>query len=100
MQMQTAGLQGPLGLAAQNKISQETSQENQGFQEVLLSALNKVNNNAAAAENASIDLAMGKSTELHQVMFAVEQADLALQLTIQIRNKVLEAYQEVMRMQV
>ena len=42
----------------------------------------------------------GKPVDLHQVMIAAEQAGLALQLTVQVRNKIIEAYQEISRMQV
>jgi flagellar hook-basal body complex protein FliE len=43
---------------------------------------------------------MGLNDNLHQVMIASEKADIALQFTVQIRNKILEAYQEIMRMNV
>ena len=42
----------------------------------------------------------GKIEDLHQVILAGEKAALALQMTLQVRNKVVEAYQELMRMQV
>lgn len=42
----------------------------------------------------------GKGVDLHQVMLATEKANLSLQLTIQVRNKLVEAYQEIWRMQV
>lgn len=44
-------------------------------------------------------LVTGKTTDLHQVMIAAEKASLTLQTTLEIRNKVVEAYQEVMRTQ-
>ncbi len=72
----------------------------QNFGTLLAEYLGKVNQANLHAEKLSQDLALGKNVELHQVMLATEQANLALQLTIQIRNKVIEAYQEVMRMQV
>jgi len=71
-----------------------------GFKDLLEEALNNVNNNLIGAEKITQDFALGKEVELHQVILATEQASLALQLTVQIRNKVIEAYQEVMRMQV
>ena len=45
-------------------------------------------------------LATGEAADVHQVMVAVEQAGIALDLMLEIRNKLLEAYQELIRMQV
>jgi len=45
-------------------------------------------------------LITGEEIELHQVMLAAQKAELALELTLTVRNKVVEAYQEIMRMQV
>jgi len=44
--------------------------------------------------------ALGKTDNIHQVMIAAEKADIALQFTLQIRNKILDAYNEIMRMQI
>lgn len=70
------------------------------FGNMLSEALAKVNDGLIGAEKLTQDFALGKNVELHQVVTATEQAHLALQLTIQIRNKVIEAYQEITRMQV
>lgn len=51
-----------------------------------------------AAESAS-KLVLGDQDYLHNTMIAYEKANLALQLTIEVRNKIVEAYQEIMRMQ-
>lgn len=69
------------------------------FAELLKGSLEKVNTDLKTAEALSQDFALGKDVELHEVVLASEQANLALQLTIQIRTKMLEAYQEIMRMQ-
>jgi flagellar hook-basal body complex protein FliE len=45
-------------------------------------------------------LAVGENTNLHQVMISLEKAHLSLELVVQVRNKVLEAYQNMMQMQV
>ncbi|MFU0801126.1 MAG: flagellar hook-basal body complex protein FliE [Xylanivirga thermophila] len=44
-------------------------------------------------------LSTGQIDSLHKVMIDAEKADIALQFTVQVRNKVIEAYQEIMRMQ-
>jgi flagellar hook-basal body complex protein FliE len=63
-------------------------------------ALNKVNATQLAAEDLAKDYALGENVEVHQVIMAAEEASLAFQLTVQIQNKLVEAYQEIMRMQV
>ncbi len=70
------------------------------FGAYLADSLNQVNDLQKKAEQASIDLATGKIEDISQVVIAAEKAAVALQLTIQIRNKMLESYQEMMRMQV
>lgn len=59
--------------------------------------LNTVNNEA---NEAAAKLAAGQPVELHDVMIAMEQADLSLRMVLQVRNKLVEAYQEIQRMQV
>jgi flagellar hook-basal body complex protein FliE len=46
------------------------------------------------------ELATGKSQNIHETMIAAEKADIALRLMVQVRNKMIEAYQEIMKMQV
>ncbi len=52
------------------------------------------------ADQAVIDLATGKTENLHNVMLAVAEADLSFRMALEIRNRLTDAYQEVMRMQV
>jgi len=70
------------------------------FEDSLANALRQVNELQLQAEDLSRALAAGQASDLHQVMIAAEKANLALQFTLQIRNKVIEAYQEIMRIQV
>lgn len=74
--------------------------QGKSFGEVLHDVLNNVNTLQKDAEQASLDLAAGRVDDVAQVAIATEKASIALQLTIQVRNKVLDAYQEIMRMQV
>jgi len=46
------------------------------------------------------DFAAGKTDNIHEVMIAAQKADIAIQFTLQIRNKILDAYNEIMRMQI
>ena len=56
--------------------------------------------NLPAKKKASTDLATGKKQNIHETMLAAAQAELNFNLMVQVRNKALEAYQEVMRMPV
>jgi flagellar hook-basal body complex protein FliE len=70
------------------------------FGELLQDALEKVNLSQLEAEAVSSKLIAGEIEDLHQVMIAVEKAGLSLQLTVQVTNKIIEAYKEITRMQV
>ncbi len=70
------------------------------FGGVLEQALDTVNDMQTRADRLTERLATGEVRDIHQVMIAVEQVNIALQLTMQVRNKVIESYQEIMRMQV
>ncbi len=70
------------------------------FGSILKDAIGEVNTLQKKSTAASLDLAAGKLEDVSQVTIAAEKASIALQLTMQVRNKVIDAYQEVMRMQV
>jgi len=67
------------------------------FAQMLENAFGQVNGLQNTAAKKAQDFARGKTSDVHSVMIAGEQATLALQLTTQIRNKAVDAYQEVMR---
>lgn len=91
LQMPIGGAQSPSGPA---------SADGQSFGEVLKDSLEKVNQLQNEADRAITDLASGGPTSLHDTMIALEKADLSFRLMMQVRNKIVEAYQEVVRMQV
>ena len=71
-----------------------------GFQDVLSSAIQKVE---AIGQNASLSVERfltGEGEELHTTILATQQAELSFDLFLQARNKVVNAYQEIMRMQI
>ena len=70
------------------------------FGEYLGDALGNVNALEQESEKMNALLAAGQVEDISQVVVAAEKADIALQLTLQVRNKAVEAYQEIMRMQV
>jgi flagellar hook-basal body complex protein FliE len=54
----------------------------------------------AAADQAILNLATGKTENIHEVMLAVTKADLTFRTVLQVRNRLIEAYQEISRMSV
>lgn len=76
------------------------STEGPSFLDTLSQSLNKVNDLQKEADKAIEDFVAGETRNIHETMIAVNKADLAFRLTMQVRNKIVEAYQEVLRMQV
>lgn len=70
------------------------------FVEMLKDSVNKVNEMQAQSDTAIGELVAGRSKNIHETMLAIERADSSLKLAMQVRNKVLDAYREIMRMQV
>lgn len=71
-----------------------------GFGGWFAAELNSVNTSLVQADHEVQQLALGETSNLHEVMIHLEEAKLSFQLLAQVRNHALEAYQEVMRMQV
>lgn len=71
-----------------------------GFAELLGEALSRTNQSQLDADQAAIALQSGEAENLHDVMLAMEEADISMRLLVQMRNKVTEAYKEIMNMQV
>ncbi|HEY6863637.1 MAG TPA: flagellar hook-basal body complex protein FliE [Burkholderiales bacterium] len=71
-----------------------------GFGDWLASEIAQVNDKIQSADKKVQDLALGKASNLHDVMIALEDTKLSFQLMVQIRSRVLEAYQDILRMQV
>ncbi len=78
--------------------SADTAASRPSFGQMLQSALGQVSGLQDHAGQMATAFAQGKTGDIHSVMIASEQATMALQLTTQIRNKAVDAYQEVMRM--
>lgn len=71
-----------------------------GFGNMLTTMLNKVNEAQLAGDQSISKLQSGEARHLHEVMIAVEEADISLKMLVQMRNKALAAYEEIMRMQI
>jgi flagellar hook-basal body complex protein FliE len=71
-----------------------------GFQNVLQAAVQHVADSAATADTAVKNYLSGSDTELHSTILATQSADLDFELFLQVRNKVVSAYEEIMKMQI
>jgi flagellar hook-basal body complex protein FliE len=74
--------------------------ESPSFGEMLKEKINEVDETQKAADVAIQDVATGKSRNLHEAVLAMEMADTSLRMAVTVRNKVIDAYQEIMRMPV
>ena len=72
---------------------------NKGFSDMLKDAVNKVNSRLVEAEDLSTRLAMGEDLDIAGVMSTMTKASISFRLLLQVRNKALGAYEEIMRMQ-
>lgn len=83
-----------------SKAPETKNAAGQEFGEAFKDAFDEANKLQKAADQAAESYLSGETDNLHQVMLAAEKADLALQLTVQMRNKIVEAYQEISRMRI
>ncbi len=81
-------------------VAGQTSPQDGSFGKLFQEMVSQTDQHIHGAEKTVKDLVSGALEHPHQAMVKLEQANLALQFTIQARNKVLEAYNEIMRMQI
>jgi flagellar hook-basal body complex protein FliE len=100
--MMVQGIHRTLFSEAAKTASQATkpADAQKAFSAFLKDALNKVNEQQVQADQLTEKLVKGENVDLHQVMIAAQKASISLQLALEVRNKVIEAYQEMMRMQI
>ncbi len=70
-----------------------------GFGDLLKQALQEVNQAQTQADGEARNLMTGESADMHTAMLAVQKADLSFQMMMAVRSKLIDAYREVMRMQ-
>lgn len=70
------------------------------FKDVLMKNLHEVNRLQQDAQTAIEDLAAGKRDDITSVMLAKQKADMAFQMLVQVRNKMMSAYEEIKQMRV
>lgn len=84
-----------------NRVRQVSiPQQEQGFANLLKQVVKSVSDIQQEADKAARDFVTGDAENIHDTMLALEKGDLSLRLLNQTKNKIVEAYQEIMRMQV
>ena len=81
-------------------IEKQADTGDKSFSKILSNALEEVNQAELKSDEITKSFLVGDIQDIHQVTIAAEQARLTMQLAMEIRNKVVEAYQEMSRMQV
>jgi flagellar hook-basal body complex protein FliE len=94
-----SGLTPGIGPAAAPKVGTGDAPE-KGFGEFLAESLQKVNTLQQDADAATVQIAEGGEAGIQEAMVAIEKADVAFKLMMEVRQKILDAYQEITRMQV
>ena len=91
-------LRSPLSDAFKPQKASNARQES--FGQMLASKLDQVNGLQIESDRRVEDLATGRQTDIHQTMIAVEKASVSFEFLMQIRNKLIAAYDQIMRLQV
>ena len=95
IRMKTA-LSGPIEKVDAGKLNSENLIGD--FGKALSQSIEELNTRLALADQAAQEMVLGKK-DIHEAMIAIEQANLSLRMVIQVRNKMIAAYEEIMRMQ-
>jgi flagellar hook-basal body complex protein FliE len=93
-------IQNPVKLPVGTAISRkpEPPSNSVSFGNMLTDSIKQVNRLQVEANSNINDLATGKQTDIHRTMIAMEKASISFELLMQIRNKVISAYDKIMRM--
>ncbi|WP_456322820.1 flagellar hook-basal body complex protein FliE [Hydrogenimonas sp.] len=83
----------------QGKNKTPSSKESD-FGEVLKASLDEVNDMQKSGEKAMNDMATGQVKDLHQAALAIDKAEMSMKLMLEVRNKAISAYKEILRTQI
>jgi flagellar hook-basal body complex protein FliE len=81
-------------------ISQPATGNGQGFKDIFQGLITNVEETEAVTKEDAYKISIGQTDDLHNMMINAAKADIALQTMVQLRNKVLEAYNEIMRINI
>jgi flagellar hook-basal body complex protein FliE len=106
-----AGQAGPAGQVSEARVLREMEAQGlhapaapgadgKNFSDLLRNSVDQVNEYQHQADSAIKELVAGRTKNIHETMLTIERADTSLKMMMQVRNKILDAYKEIMRMQV
>lgn len=84
----------------ENKIEGKDGNPFEDFGDLVKENLNQVNQLEKNADELTTNFALGETDDIHQVTIATEKARMALNMTLGVQNRLVKAYEEVMRMQI
>lgn len=77
-----------------------TGPPDQSFTQTLKDSIQQVNTIQSEADQTVVNLMSGKNQDLHETLISLEKASVSFQLMMQVRNKIITAYEEIFRMQI
>lgn len=86
-------------LLKNKSTSQAPTSGGKSFGEVLQDSLSEVNDMQKTSEKAMADMATGQVKDLHQASIAIDKAEMSMKLMLEVRNKAISAYKEILRTQ-
>ncbi len=98
--MQVGDIQAALGnLSPEMSVNKSAENVTNSFEDTLNGFVSNVNNLQNSANDAIDKMAAGQTADVHEVMVAMEKAKVSFDMLLQIRNKMLDAYKQIMQMQ-
>jgi flagellar hook-basal body complex protein FliE len=98
--MRIEGAQSAIAKLAQPPANPAAQEGGGDFGQMLMDVIKEVDKSQHDARGMQNDLMANRPVEYHDLMIAMERASTTMQLTLQVRNKLLEAYHEISRMQI
>ena len=83
-----------------NNDNKVTGQSNSNFSDIFKQAINNVNGDQVNSDKMAQSFIKGENVAMHDVMLSVQEAQMSMQLLLEVRNKFVEAYQEINKVQI
>jgi flagellar hook-basal body complex protein FliE len=87
-------------MVQRNRAAGVQAEEQASFRDIMMKALKDVSGLEKQADSITEDFIAGRTDSIHSVLIAAEKASISLELIVEVRNRVLDAYSEIMRMQI
>jgi len=88
------------GVSNTKEITNKTGGDEEGFLSVLKETINETNDQLVSADMASASIATGSVKDLHQAAITIDKAEINMKMMLEVRNKALTAYKDILRTQV